>query len=164
MLPDFTPSAASRSLPREALWKRSTLTLPPVFAATSSPKRMAVREAEWAGGYRLAKRRVISGACAGADRGATSPVAPAAPTAPTVLRNERRSIDAREVRSGVMVSLPWPSWTRCGRGSWDDAPQDLSKADPRQGVLDRVSLRPRPDGAPGASSRPDCALEADRLD
>ena len=50
MLPDFTPSAASRSLPRDALWKRSTLTLPPVFAATSSAKRVAVREAEWAGG------------------------------------------------------------------------------------------------------------------
>ena len=50
MLPDLTPSAASRSLPRAALWKRSIFTLPPVLTATSSARRVAVLDAEWAGG------------------------------------------------------------------------------------------------------------------
>src|SRR4029079_10980062 len=98
-------SAASRSLPSAALWKRSTLTLPPVFAATSSAKPVAVREAERAGGDTLAQTSVSSGDWADAARALPSPTAPAAPTVRRKARRSSWAIGARGERSGALFVL-----------------------------------------------------------
>ena len=168
MLPDFTPSAASRSLPRAALWKRSTLTLPPVFAATSSPKRMAVREAEWAGGYRLAKRRVISGRLGLPAPHAHQPGG--ARCAGGSSRPQERAAVDRGSRGAVRChgSLPWPSWSRCDRESRAKRLRICRKEGRRQEVLGRGGLDTRRHGRThriaGSRRRPDCIPATDRLD